>query len=124
MFGSLVPLIALVAGFTGAEGEFSLYGIDAYGSIFSPAPLFVVVLFIAHGVCAYGLLFAKSWGVQACIMLGYVSAAICVYTMFGGLGGESVTFRLELALLIPYLMKLHKLAIVWSPDDLNAATMR
>ena len=111
VFGLLVPIMELTAAATGTDGEFSLYGLEFVGSVISPLPLFILALFAAHGICAYGLLFGKQWGVASCIVLGYLSALICVLTT---IFGDGFNIRLELLVLIPYLMKLHKIKWDWT----------
>ncbi|UTW44659.1 hypothetical protein KFE80_09660 [bacterium SCSIO 12696] len=111
VIGSLAPMIAIFSAMTGVNGEFALYGLETTGSILSPVAMLIVGLFLAHGICAFGLLFTRSWGVSSCMVLGYISAGICVYTMFIG---DGLFIRLELAVLIPYIVKLHKLKPIWS----------
>ena len=67
--GGFIPFVAVTAAVSGVDGQFSLYGLEANGSVFSPIALIVVALFITHGFAAYSLLFAKSWGVNICIVL-------------------------------------------------------
>ena len=111
IFGILVPIIGIFAAVSGATSGFSLYGLETTGSVFSPKAILIMALFIAHGACAFGLLFGKPWGVISCIILAYISSAICVYSMVMGNGS---TVRLELLVLIPYLVKLHKLMPAWA----------
>jgi hypothetical protein len=110
VFGGLVAIIGLFSAITGTEGSYSLYGIEHEGPVYSPISLLIVALFVAHAVCAFGLLFAQPWGPKSCLFLGYISVAICLYTM---LMGEGVEIRLELIVLIPYLIKLHKIKATW-----------
>ena len=110
VMGTLIPFVGLFSVVTGTEGEFSFYGLEATGTVFSFIPLMVIALFLAHGICAFGLLFGKSWGLISCIALAYTSIAVCVFTMFSG---DEISLRLELLLLTPYLIKLHKLKPFW-----------
>lgn len=114
VFGALVTLIAAYSAVTRTAAEFALYGLTVSGSIYNPVALFVAFLIMAHGVCAFGLLFGKSWGVISCMVLGYISIAVCIVSMFIG---EGFTIRLEIAFLIPYLIKLHKIRDQWSQDS-------
>lgn len=117
VFGWLFIVVAVivlatsaVAIATSTEGYYALYGLETTSQVFSPLALFIISLFIAHGVCAYGLLFAKDWGLVACLLLGYISVAICILSMIFGTG---FSIRLELLLLAFYLLKLHKLNKLW-----------
>jgi len=114
--GGIVAIISIFTAVSGGEGRYSLYGLNVYGKIYSPLVLLVIALFIAHGICAFGLLFAKAWGVDACILLGYISAFICVFTMFVS---NTFQIRLELIALIFYLIKLHKLQPYWKSGKLE-----
>lgn len=118
VFGALVTVVAGYSAITGEIGEFSIYGIEVSGSIYNPIVLFVVLLIIAHGICAYGLLFEKSWGVISCMLLAYLSIAICIVTMFVG---DEFNIRLELAFLVPYVIKLHKIKEQWKTAGANLA---
>ena len=116
VFGVLAPIAGVMSIIFGVEGEFALYGLNGFGSVLSPIALTVLVLFAAHGICAYGLLFAKQWGVISCLILGYISIAICLLTM---LVGDELNIRIELLVLIPYLMTLHKIKKQWLGGDEN-----
>lgn len=109
VMGTAVPFVGIFSAVTGVEGNYSLYGLEETGSLFSPIPLLIVALFVVHAVCAFGLLFGKSWGVRACLILAYISVAICLFTTFSGDG----SIRLEILLLIFYILKLRKLQPIW-----------
>ncbi|QDP02424.1 hypothetical protein [Thalassotalea sp. PS06] len=120
VMGVLVPLVGIFALVTQRVGSFSLYGLEAVGAIYSSLALVVLALYVAHSICAYGLLFGKSWGINACIPLAYLSIAICIFTMFTG---SETLIRLELAALIPYVMKLQKLKIQWQGTEQVSAAV-
>jgi hypothetical protein len=118
VFSIAVPVLAVYSALTGIEAQYSLYGLSETGTIASPIVLFTMVLFIAHGVCAYGLLFGESWGLRSCILLGYLSVMICFGTMFMSvLERGAMTLRLELIVFIPYLIQLRKLRSVWDGEQ-------
>ncbi len=117
--GSLVPFVGIFSAISGIEGEFSFYGLQEKGSVLAFVPLLIIALFVAHAICAYGLLFGKSWGVISCLTLAYISTAICIFTMFS-VGSGSI--RLELLLLIPYIIKLHKIRKIWTSMPLDETT--
>lgn len=122
--GSLVPLYVIYGAVTGVEGTFGLYGLEGTGSVTSPLPIAIMLLFVAHAVCAYGLLFGKSWGVNACIALAYISVLLClVPTIIEIARHSSLFFRLELIILIPYLVKLHKMLPGWNGQNSDPATL-
>lgn len=117
IFGWLFMIVALIVfataflgAITSTEGYYSLYGLEVNGSVYSPLAILIISLFLSHGLCAYGLLFAKDWGAVACLILAYLSVAICLLSMIFGTG---TNIRLELLVLVFYILKLHQLNKVW-----------
>ena len=113
ILGFTVTGTGIFSAITGTPGAYSIYGLGVYGKIYSPLAMFILSLFIVHAISAYGLLFAKDWGLLACLILGYISAAICIFTMLTPTDTE-INIRLELIVLILYLVKLHKIRKNWS----------
>ncbi len=101
---------AISALVTNSEAYYSLYGLEVNSHVTEFWAVFIISLFVAHAVCAYGLLFAKDWGVIACIILGYLSVAICLATT---VFGSDSNIRLEILILIFYLLRLHKMKRHW-----------
>ncbi|MCK7556883.1 hypothetical protein MKQ70_18425 [Chitinophaga sedimenti] len=90
-----------------------LYGIEDSGSD-KFAQVFVLALFILHGVVAAGLLFEQKWGVMLGIIVAYMAVGICCYTMWMRLAhGGGFVFRGELVALALYLWWLHKNNYAW-----------
>jgi hypothetical protein len=97
--------IFLILGFFGLEFELSLYGLAANGPL-SLSGILISVLFILKGIVAFGLLTKKEWADLLAIVDAATGILICTYVMiapfiFSG-GGSSL--RLELVLLVPYLL--------------------
>lgn len=114
LFGVGVPITAIYSLATGMPMHYMLFGLSVYGSIGSPMAIFLMVLFIALAISAYGLLFGRAWGLTFCLMLGYISLAICIATTIIALITQSgVNIRLEIIILIPYLIRLHKIKDEW-----------
>ncbi len=111
----LIPFILKVLGQPTAS--YGIFGLSYHGSPFSPMALLISSIFIALGVSAFGLLFNKSWGINACLAMAYISAAICIFSMVYPLinripsSNIALNFRLELILLIPYIKWLHKVKL-------------
>ena len=77
-------------------------------------PLVIAAVIFVNGLCAYGLLFGKDWGLNACIVFGYIGLALTVGTMvFEMIFSGSMMIRLEPIIQIPYLVKLHRLKAHW-----------
>jgi len=99
----LFPVLELPA-------KYEIFGWSYEGSPFAPEALFIQGIFLFMGVTAYGLLFGKDWGVNACIANGYIGIGLCGLSMVL----TSFTYiRLEPLIQIPYLVKLHKIKNEW-----------
>ncbi len=93
---------------------FAIFGIYAAGPPYFFGALIVQAIIAFMGISAYGLLFGKSWGVVACLINGYLGLAICLFVMV--MSGFS-SLQLEPLLQIPYLVRLHKIRILWQGQD-------
>ncbi len=83
---------------------------------FSLAGVAIIAVYLLKGFTAYGLLWAKKWGVQLAIVDGVAGIIICLLALFlpETFTGESdVSFPLELLLLIPYLVRMLKIKDQW-----------
>jgi len=114
--GAIAPL-CLLAGLSGASVQLALYGLESSEPL-STAGLIISVLFLFKGIVAYGLWAEKDWAVSLGIIDAIVGIIICTYVM-GAPAFENnspsttFSFRLELAFLIPYLIKLLKIKPRW-----------
>lgn len=113
VMGGVVPLLAIVAGAMGQTASYEIFGLQHRGSPLHPLALLISALFVSLAVSAYGLLFGKPWGVDACMATGFVGVALClgtsVYSIFQG----APNLRLELLVQVPYLLKLRKIKPLW-----------
>jgi len=116
---AMYPLMFML----GNDYMVTLYGLESSDRS-SFITLAVVVLFLLKGVAAFGLLFEKDWAIEVGLVDAAVGILVCLfvglYTMFGT-GSYIASFRLELILLIIYLIKLLKIQAIWkkSPAGLN-----
>ncbi|HWK03252.1 MAG TPA: hypothetical protein VNS58_06455 [Puia sp.] len=104
-----------IAGLMGFNAELSLYGLESYSSI-SFTGILTLTLFFIKGLVGYGLWAEKDWAIN----MGYADAIIgifiCLFIMLGLRyfhPDSGFTFRLELLLLVPYLIKLRQLHPEW-----------
>lgn len=96
------------------SATYSMFSLEYEGHALAPMPLLISILILINGVCAYGLLLGKDWGLTACIIYGYVGLVLTLGSLVVGLfSGTGITIRLEPIIQIPYLMKLHKLKALW-----------
>lgn len=117
IFGILSPIVE-VLGLIGFRFNQSIYGLETNDPI-SILGLSLSAIFILKAITAFGLWFEKDWA----ITLGQIDAItgiiICIYVMcihpfIYERAGSSFNFRLELLLLIPYLIKLNKIKSSWN----------
>lgn len=114
-FGLLIP-VALFMGLSGMEFSLSLYGIETYHPISGPG-LLIIALFTIKAVTGFGLWTERKWAINLAIADAMAGIAFCVFAMLllplFTEGHLKISFRLELLLLIPYLIKLLKIKKVW-----------
>lgn len=113
-----IALIAVPAGAAGMSYQASLYGMDAYEP-FSLLGIINIILFSFKGLAAYGLWTEKDWAVNLAIIDALAGIIICTFMMFGlplltGDANFMQHLRIELALLVPFLLKLQKIRAQWS----------
>ena len=108
-------ILVFIAGLSGFHAELSLYGLMSNDST-SFTGIVITILFFIKGLVAYGLWAEKDWAIN----LGYVDAItgilFCLYMMLGVRffhPDAGFTFRLELLLIVPYLIKLRQLHPEW-----------
>lgn len=115
IFGAIAPL-GLILGILGYKFEISLYGFETNEPI-SIIGISMIFIFLFKGFTAYSLLKEKDWAIILGIMDAIIGIALCSFAMFYPLfasnAGVSLTFRLELVLLIPYLLKMIKIKPDW-----------
>lgn len=113
--GALTP-IALIAGMFDYRLQLAIYGISTMQPL-SVYGLIVSSLFLLKGAASFGLLFEKGWAITVAKIDAVIGICVCIFVMliFPTLEGRSGTmsFRLELLLLIPYLVKVTKIGSRW-----------
>lgn len=114
LFGAM-SIVCFVLGFTNIKPDLAFYGFET-NEPFSLIGLLVISTGIFKGITAFALWFEKDYAVK----LGKIDAVIgiilcvismCVLPFFQD--GFNITLRLELALLIPFLIKLNKIQKEW-----------
>ena len=122
VIGISVPPLTIFLSVTNQHATFEMFGLRHYGSPFHPMALLISAIVLSLAISAYGLLFGKPWGLDACLVTGYVGVAICLATMaYSFMFQRSLTIRLELLVQIPYLIKLRKIKPFWMSGDQGAA---
>lgn len=113
--GLLVPAIFII-GLTNGYAELSLYGFET-SRPFSIIGFSIITLFLLKGIVAYGLLWEQDWAVNLAKIDAIIGIIICLAVMiiFPLLfDSNQISFRLEIALLIPYFYKMTNISAQWS----------
>ncbi|HEX6849475.1 MAG TPA: hypothetical protein VF144_20960 [Chitinophagaceae bacterium] len=115
IFGAIAPL-ALILGILGYKFEISLYGFQTSEPL-SLIGISLILMFLFKGFTAYSLLKEKIWAITFGIIDAIIGIALCsfamLYPFFSSHAGANLTFRLELILLIPYLIKMVRIKSDW-----------
>lgn len=113
MFFGPVAFLGLVAAVFGVRFELALYGFETMDPL-SPIGLFITSQFILKGIVSYGLWNEKRWAMKVAIVDAFLSIGVCTFSMvWQPLMGYSLSLRLELVILVPYLLKLLKIQAQW-----------
>jgi hypothetical protein len=122
MIGGGLVVISFIMGIFGLAADLSLYGLKTNQPI-SLTGFILLALFLFKGIAAYGLWYEKDWailicqidaitGIGTCLLLSFVSPTISgkegLYISY------NFSFKLELILLIPYLIKIGKIKNAWN----------
>lgn len=114
VMGALVPFLFIGSLIFGFSASYTMFGLEYEGNAKALMPLVISTVILINGLCAYGLLFGKDWGLTACIVFGYIGLLLTLGTMlFEMIFNGSMMIRLEPIIQIPYLVKLHKLKAHW-----------
>lgn len=113
VFGGL-GILGFVGGLFSARFEASLFGLETNDPS-SPVGLFICFLFVFKGIAALALWMEKDWAVDLAIADALLGIGVCTAVMLLPLvyPASKFSFRLELLLLIPYLLKLISIRKQW-----------
>jgi len=115
LFGVLA-IVSLILGFMGSKADLAFYGFSTNEPL-SLSGLLIISIGILKGYTAFSLWFEKDNAIEIGRIDAIFGIALCVISMIVMPilnEGISVTFRLELALLIPFLIKLDKIKEDWN----------
>lgn len=97
--------------FAPATAQFRIFGLYYVGSPFDMAALQLQGIYFALGFTAYGLLWARPWGVDAGIACTVIGLAVCAVTTL--IAGFHMIRLVEPLLLAPFLMALLRIRREW-----------
>jgi hypothetical protein len=124
LFGP-IAMLGFIAGAFGTRFDLALFGLETTEPL-SPIGLLISSQFILKGIVAYGLWNEKAWGIKLAVVDAFISIGLCTFSMIGlPYFGSSFSLRLELVILVPYLLKLMKIMPRWLglPDNTPALTV-
>ncbi|SFD84242.1 hypothetical protein SAMN05518672_103467 [Chitinophaga sp. CF118] len=112
--GALMPFIILLRIFR-VQVIMSLYGLETT-NVFSTTGLILASLFMLKGIAAYGLWAEKNWAIliaQIDALLGIIICIAYIFIRQDTPNGFTVIFRLDLILLVVYIVKLYRIKHRW-----------
>ncbi len=120
LFGLVVP-IAFLFGLLGYEFTLSLYGLETMQAL-SIKGIIILALFAIKGVVSFGLWMEKDWGVQLALVDAIIGIIVCGFVMcvlpfLIESDHRMINIRLELVVLIPYLIKMIKIKDEWALEN-------
>ncbi|WP_396212523.1 hypothetical protein [Flavobacterium sp.] len=111
MFTSVLAIVRVILSYFYIYSDFEFYGLNANDGLLNT--LIVFIVFTLHGLTGYSLWFEKGYGIVLAKVDAIFGILVCVYTMFLGYQIGNLTFRLELVLLVLFLIKLIKIKPYW-----------
>jgi len=125
IFGGLA-FVCLVLGLFGMRMQLAFYGLETWEPL-SATGLAVIAIALLKGAAAYGLWTEKEWAITVGQIDAVLGIAMCIFVMIypyvDGVDGSRFNLRLELALLIPFLIKLRAIKGQWM-DQTNLQVIR
>ena len=115
MFFGLMSFICLILGFTNIKPALAFYGFET-NEPFSLTGLIVISVGLLKGITAFALWFEKDFAIKIGKIDAILGIMLCIVSMLAIPFLQetfSITLRLELALLIPFLIKLNKIEKTW-----------
>lgn len=125
LFG-IMSFICLILGFTDIRPDLAFYGFET-NIPFSLDGLIVISIGLFKGVTAFSLWFEKDYAIQLGKIDAIIGIVLCVLSMivlpFFYSKGLNITIRLELLLLVPFLLKLNKIQHKWESTKLTSVNL-
>lgn len=119
LFAGVISPLILIIGLFGGTVTLSLYGLSTTDPI-SLIGLCVIGVFMFKGIAAYGLWAEKDWGITVAQIDALLGIALCIIAIFttphSTTSARSVSFyfRLDIVVVIIYLVKLYRLQDRWN----------
>lgn len=115
IFGAIAP-VGLIFGILGYQFQLSIYGLHTNEPM-SFMGFIITAIFLFKGITSYSFLKQTDSAVTLGIIDAIIGILICsfimIYPLINSGSGSNFSFKLELLLLIPYLLKLVKIKPDW-----------
>ncbi|MFI1743398.1 hypothetical protein [Thalassobellus sediminis] len=114
LFG-LLAFVCLILGFVNIRADLSFYGFET-NEQFSLIGLMIIAIGVFKGFTAFSLWLEKDYAIKMGKIDAIIGIVICTISMLVlpfFQEGFNISIRLELALLIPFFIKLNKIQNVW-----------
>lgn len=117
VFALFVPLLIIIR-LSGRETLLTIYGLET-NDAFSSIGIIISALFFLKGIAAFGMWSEKEWAIKLAIIDSVIGIIICLAVMTAPVFSNRLiyNYRLELILLIPYLIWLFKIKAAWESND-------
>ncbi len=107
----------IILGVLGINFQISFYGLNT-NQVFTVVGIILTFIFILKGIVSYALWTEKDWAISLGSIDALIGIVICLYVMIvepftKSNGLFSINFRLELILLIIFLIRLQKIKTQW-----------
>ena len=117
MIIGVIVALAFIVSLFGGTFQISLYGLESNSALNTTGAI-TLTLFLLKGIAAFALWAEKDWAVDIALIDAIVGIIVClfvmtVYPFIDDIEGSTINIRLELLLLIPYLIKLQKIKPFW-----------
>lgn len=122
ILGLLIPLVVIL-NFLHYRPQLAIYGLES-NSIFTLTGIIVLIIFALKSIVGYGILKGLKWAFNLAIIDAVIGVIICILN-FGIIdlvtSNQSVNFeiRLELLIIIPYLIYLLKNKSHWTNKSIS-----
>ena len=110
VMGGFMPIMVIFSIVTDTPISLALFGLRYSGPGLDGWALFLAGLYMFLAITAFGLLFEKDWGLDACIANGFIGIGVCIVAMV--LTGFS-SLRLEILIQLFYLRRLFIIRPQW-----------
>ena len=118
MFFGVMAIVCFILGIIGIKPNLAFYGFET-NEVFSLNGIIVIFVGILKGITAFSLWFEKNYAIQLAKIDTYIGISLSVISMLvvPFFSDEfNINIRLELALLIPFLIKMNKIQTEWEDN--------